>query len=309
MNQPAVSVLIATRDRVALLQSALDAIHAQDYAGDIVVWCTFDADLPADLDLHFPEADDGQPRRQLHVQRNTGTPGLAGARNFGLACVETEFVALCDDDDTWHPHKLTEQVALAMATPDAACIGGGLRVLSGDDIHVRPAPASEIRFGDLLESRVMELHPSTLLLRTDVVRRIGGWDESLPGGYAEDYDLLLRLARTAPIAMADTVVADILWAGQSYYFSKWHMIAQSLTRMLDKFPEFASRPRGRARVRGQVAFALAASGERRQASRWIRKTLADNPREPRAALAALVALRMASPDFIQNGLHARGRGI
>ena len=47
----------------------------------------------------------------------------------------------------------------------------------------------------LLADRIMELHPSAMLYRRASLQQVGGWDETLPGGYAEDYDLLLRLAR------------------------------------------------------------------------------------------------------------------
>lgn len=308
-ERPPVTVLIATRDRLVLLAKALDRIFAQDYAGDLHVVCVFDGPIPESHGLAAPSQQPGEPLRTLTVTSNAESPGLAGARNHGLGMARSDLVALCDDDDLWHVEKVRRQVALAQERPDAVCIGGGIRVLSGDDVIERPAPTAEVTFADLLQDRIMELHPSTMLLRAGVLRDIGGWDEALPGGYAEDYDLLLRLAKRGPIVLVDHIVTDILWAGQSAYFSRWAMIAAALEHLLDKFPEFEQAPRGRARIRGQIAFALAASGQREEARVQIRRTRQDRLLEPRATLAQLVGGRPARAEVIQRALHARGRGI
>ncbi|QYJ02976.1 glycosyltransferase family 2 protein [Nocardioides panacisoli] len=303
--QPDVTVLISTRDRLALLREALASLWAQDYAGDVHVICVFDGPIPADADLPAPP----RPTWSLRVEDNEEHPGLARARNKGLALVGTGLVALCDDDDRWLPGKLRAQVALLQQRPDAVCAGGGIRVLSGDRTVERPAPADVVNHSDLLRDRIMELHPSTLLMRTGALREVGGWDEHLPGGYAEDYDLLLRLARAGSIVLVEEIVAEIVWAGQSHYFSKWPMIAAALDHLLAKHPEFATSPRGRARIEGQIAFALSASGRHAEAKSRLRRVRRDNPWEPRAVLARLVGGSPARAEFVQRRLHAYGRGI
>lgn len=306
---PPVTVIIATRDRLELLRGALASIWEQDYSGDIDVVCVFDGPVPPGHDLDTPTPPSGQARRTLRVEPSARSTGLSGARNHGLDLVDTDLVAVCDDDDRWHRDKLRHQVARAMRQPEAVCIGGGIRVLSGDKVVVRPAPVFTVGLSDLLRDRVMELHPSTWLLRTASVRAIGGWDEDIPGGYAEDYDLLLRLARIGPIVLVDRIVADILWAGQSHYFGRWQMIAEALEYLLAKFPEFSQEPRGRARISGQIAFALSASGRYADARVRIRDSRRDNRWEPRAILARIVAGRPHRAEVIQRRLHAHGRGI
>lgn len=305
---PTVTVIIATRDRLDFLRGALASIWAQDYAGDIHVVCVFDGPVPPghDLEATVPA---GQPRRTLQVAANARSTGLSGARNHGLDLVETDLVAVCDDDDRWHRDKLRHQVDQAIRQPEAVCIGGGIRVLSADKVIVRPAPVLTVELRDLLRDRIMELHPSTWLLRTASVRAIGGWDEHIPGGYAEDYDLLLRLAKVGPIVLVDRIVADILWAGQSHYFGRWQMISDALEYLLAKFPEFSEEPRGRARIAGQIAFALSASGRYADARVRIRDSRRDNRWEPRAALARVVAGKPRRAEVIQRKLHAHGRGI
>lgn len=304
--QPAVSVVLATRDRLPLLRRALEAIWTQDYAGDLQVIVAFDGDVPADAALPQPRI----PTRQtLEVVLNHRAPGVAGARNSALARASADLVATCDDDDVWQPGRLQVQVADLAAHPDAVAVGGSVRIVRGEEHVVRRAPRREVRLADLLEDRVMELHPSAMLYRRDVLDRVGGWDETIPGGYAEDYDLLLRLARHGSLRLVEEVVADIHWNGGSYFFSRWETIAAALKVVLERYPEFASSPRGRARIHGQIAFANAALGRRRESTRWLRRGWADRRREPRLALTVLVLSGAVSAGRLQGMLHARGRGI
>ena len=303
-----VSVVIATRDRDETLRRALDGVWAQSYQGPLQVVVVFDRSEPGS-GLPSPRRPGVQ---RLEVRTNQLTAGVAGARNTGLATVRYPYVATCDDDDVWLPGRLEAQLALFESQPQRerpVAVGGSVRIRRAGRSIVRRAPHREVVLRDLLEDRIMELHPSAMLYRTDALRAVGGWDESLPGGYAEDYDLLLRLARTGSLGMVEEVTADIHWDGGSYFFSRWRMVTDALAVLLERHPEFAETPRGRARIEGQIAFALAATGDRAGARRWLAAGRRDHAREPRLALTRLVLSGLVSADSVQRVLHARGRGI
>lgn len=304
-ERPGVSVLIATRDRLPGLARALDSVWDQTYAGQVQVIVVFDGSIPIEADLEEPAA----AHHTLEVLSNPLTPGVAGARNAGLAVARHELIATCDDDDLWLPDRLALQVAALQQDVEAVAIGGSVRIVRGNRHVVRRAPRHEVRLADLLDDRIMELHPSAMLYRLEALEKVGAWDETIPGGYAEDYDLLLRLARHGKLRLVDEVMADIHWDGGSYFFDHWAMIAQSLTLLLERYPEFATSPTGRARIEGQIAFAHAATGEYSQARAWLRRGWRDNHREPRLVLAALVLSRLVTARRVQRTLHARGRGI
>ena len=59
-----------------------------------------------------------------------------------------------------------------------------------------------------------------------------------------------RAVRTVP-----RVGVVVRWHKQSYFTSRWDTMAQGLTWLLERYPEFATVPAGEARVAGQVAFA------------------------------------------------------
>jgi hypothetical protein len=133
--------------------------------------------------------------------------------------------------------------------------------------------------------------------------------EEIPGSFGEDYEFLLRAARTGPIRTVPQVGVMVRWHKKSYFTSRWETMAQGLTWLLASYPEFASVPAGKARISGQVAFAKAAVGERGSAVRWAGQAVRRNPLEPRAYLALAVASGAVKPDTVVRQLHSRGRGI
>ncbi|MEU4476528.1 glycosyltransferase family 2 protein [Micromonospora sp. NPDC023966] len=300
-NSPQVTAVVPTRDRPVLLRAALDAILGQDYPGGIDVVVVYDQSEP-DLTL----AED--PR--IRVVTNSRTPGLAGARNTGILAATGELVAFCDDDDEWLPGKLATQVAALRAAPDGVFVSCGIRVDYDGRSVDRSLPMDRVPLAALLRDRHTELHPSTFLIRRDaLVDAIGLVDEEIPGSYAEDYEFLLRAARHAPLVNLAEPYVTVRWHKRSYFAQRWETISTALQWLLTRYPEFATVPAGEARVAGQIAFAQAAMGNRREAVRWARRTLAGNPREPRAYLALAVASKAVHPDRVLRTLHKRGRGI
>jgi glycosyltransferase involved in cell wall biosynthesis len=301
---PSVTAVVPTRDRPVLLRAALDAILGQDYPGAVDVVVVYDQSEP---DMSLEVAD---PHRGVRVVSNTRTPGLAGARNSGILVATGELVAFCDDDDEWLPGKLAAQVAALSSAPDAEFASCGIRVSYDGRTVDRGLARDRIPLADLLRDRLTELHPSTFLIRRSaLVDGIGLVDEEIPGSYAEDYEFLLRAARRAPLVNLETPYTLVRWHKRSYFAQRWETISTALQWLLGRYPEFATVPRGEARVSGQIAFAQAAMGNRRDAMRWARRTIARNPREPRAYLALAVASKAVGPDRVLRTLHKRGRGI
>jgi glycosyltransferase involved in cell wall biosynthesis len=302
---PSVTAVIPTRERPELLMRAARGICSQRYEGPIECVVVFDQSEP-----HPVEVDPG-PGRSVRCIRNEGTPGLAGARNAGSAQATGDYVAHCDDDDVWRPDKLRIQMEALLARPGSAVATTGISVHYGDRVVPRVAPAEVVQMHDLLKDRLTELHPSTFLVRRSELapERIGPVDESLPGGYAEDYEWLLRASRRAPVVAVRRPLVDVYWHRSSFFAQRWQMIADALTTLLDRYPEFGTEPSGLARVSGQIAFAYAGAGERREARRWVGRTVRADWRQPRAYLALLASLGLVSNATILKMLHTTGRGF
>lgn len=301
-----VSVVIATRGRPRMLRAALESILTQEYRGLLEVVVVFDqveVDPLADVRERFGE------RVTLRTVANERTAGLAGARNTGILAARGDLVAFCDDDDEWAPTKLGRQVALWHETPEAALVAAGITVETDGGSHVR-IPPERVAFADLLRSRITEIHPSGFLMRRrDLLGPVGLVDEDLPASYGEDYDLLLRMARHGDVVSVTEPLVVVHWNRASFFSEKWQGIADGLTYLLQKFPEFADSPRGTARIAGQVAFAHAALGARRPALRWARAALRRDVRQLRAWAALVVGLRLLPAATLVRLVNGRGRGL
>lgn len=303
---PSVSVVIATNGkRMQSLRTAVTAILDQQYPGPVEVVIVYDRATPDPLsDIEISE------NRSLRIIENTRTGGLAGARNSGILEATGIILGFCDDDDTWMPGKLTEQVALWRANPDAVGISSGITVRSDGRNIVRLAP-ERATFDDFLRSRITEVHPSAMLYsRSDLVDGpVGLVDEQLPASYGEDYDLLLRATKHGDILSVPQPLVRVLWDRPSFFAGQWQYIADGLTYLLRKFPEFERYPKGVARVAGQVAFAHAALGHKKEAFAFARSSLHRDKTQLRAWAAYPVALGVVKPHTLLDAVQKTGRGL
>jgi glycosyltransferase involved in cell wall biosynthesis len=303
LMHPAVSVIVPTRARPALLLRALKSITAQQYEGcieSIVVFDQTGTKLPSIGSV---------PNRNVRAISNDRAPGLAGARNSGILAAEGELVAFCDDDDEWLPNKLAAQIAV-MRTTSARTVSCGITISYRGREVVRLPRAETITFHDLLRARQTEVHPSTIVVdRRALLDEIGLVDEAIPGSYAEDYEWLLRAARVGSISAVRAPLARIHWHESSFFAARWETIVSALTYLLERYPEFASDRAGFSRICGQLAFASAGCNRPEDARKWARRALRLSLFQPRAYLALAVSARLLSAERVLRLAHTFGKGI
>lgn len=303
---PDVSAVVATHNRPELLRAAVAGIIDQEYDGAIECIIVFDRSEP-DMTLERDDTTATGHARRVRVITNTRTPGLAGARNSGITAGSSELVAFCDDDDEWLPGKLDAQVRLMNGRVVAAV--SGISVAYADHTTTRIPEGDRLDLADLVRNRVMEAHPSSVIVRRDALEGpIGLVDEELPGSYAEDFDWIIRAARAGDIAIARGPFVLVRW-GQSLFSRNWEIIIEAVDRLLEKHPELRASRQGKARLLGRRAFANAAQGNRRAALGDAMHTLKLRPTERRALLAIAVALRLVSAERLMAWAHRRGKGI
>jgi glycosyltransferase involved in cell wall biosynthesis len=302
-ESPSVCVIVPSRGRPKLRARAIRSILDQDYDGYVECLVVHDG---GDRTLPSIEAT---PTRVLRAIDNTRKQGLPPARNAGALATDCELVAFCDDDDEWLPDKLRRQVDLLTGGEDLSAVCCGIEVIYQDRTVPR-IPQERVTFDDLLVSRIAELHSSTILVRReDYFGRVGPFDEDLPGAYGEDYEWLLRAAKAAPVAVVPKALARIYWHDSSFFDGRWTTMIAGLRYVLDKYPDFRRKPKGLARIHGQLAIASAAAGQRADSRRWIRETLANDWRQPRGYLALLATIGVLRPEQLLRLLHKFGRGI
>lgn len=304
MKSPKVTVVVPTHNRPELMYKAVQSVVGQDYDGPIEIIIIFDACDVLLPDVRLP------PRRTLLGFANTRTRGLAGARNTGILKASSEFVAFLDDDDYWFSDKLSQQMNLMEKYPDTMFVGSAMMVERGAKRYERLLPGDVIEHDQLIHNRLAGLHSSSFVFRIDaLIHQIGLIDEDLPGSYGEDYDVLLRTAKLAPIRVVNKPLLAVRWSGQSYFFGKWLTYADGLSYLLRKHPAFAGHRKSHSRINSQIAFSLAAGREHARARSLALKSLKDNPANIKALMALGISCRLLSAEWVIRTVQSMGKGI
>lgn len=300
---PDVSVVIPAHKRPKELRRAIAAVLAQEYPGHIDVTVVFDR---ADPDLTL--IDDGA--RPVRVLANNRTPGLAGARNTGILASTGELVAFCDDDDEWVPGKLAKQVDALVGSPDSPMVTSAIVVDYGERSTVRLAGTTRVTHDMLVVSRMSMLHSSTFVFRRSALMGpLGLIDEEIPGSQKEDWDILLRASALSPVLHIDEPLVHVLWGKSSHFSRNWETKVAASLWILDRHPDLAAHRQGASRIMGQLAFAYASMGRRRDAWRWAARSLRGDPLQWRSWLATGVAVVPRSSELALGTLHRWGRGV
>jgi len=123
--------------------------------------------------------------------------GMSRSRNRGMTEVDSEFVALLDADDLWHPEKLRLQLETLQARPDHDFCYTAFDVWHGEP---RPDYFQEPRSARVDESLSGWIYPRLVLdnyaLPSSVVWRRSAWDRM--GGFltdnqqTDDWEYLVR---------------------------------------------------------------------------------------------------------------------
>lgn len=140
--------------------------------------------------------------KRFHLVRHAVNSGLSASRNTGLRLTRTEYVCLLDSDDFFFEDNLEERVRHLIGYQDDPSVAGVFSGIEPCGEHVRfgeagPSSPSGARnsFRDHLTANgSCPFNCHAPLLRTEVMHRFGGFDESMRTG-AEDWELWQRIMR------------------------------------------------------------------------------------------------------------------
>jgi polysaccharide pyruvyl transferase WcaK-like protein/glycosyltransferase involved in cell wall biosynthesis len=190
-----VAVIIRTKDRGRLLGRALDSVLGQTYSDWRIVLVN-DGGNPAQVDeaLEPRLADIGD--RLLRLDNETSL-GMEAASNLGIRAVDSEFIAVHDDDDEWDPDFLSTTVAYLQDHPGQGGVTVETEIVferltsEGREVEERVTFEPDLRditLVDLLHYN--RFVPISFLFRRSVYNELGGFDENLP--VVGDWEFHLR---------------------------------------------------------------------------------------------------------------------
>ncbi len=177
------------------IRAAIESVRAQSYSDwQLVVVDDHSTDGTADI-LADMSRDD--PRLLVKHVQSEGI--VARSRNRAMAFAQGEFVAFLDADDVWMPDKLEDQVHFFGEHPEAGLVFGLSRILRAGEVvsqnifpDARRLPNPGDYFGRLcLRNWIPN---SSVMLRRELVERVGPLDEDPRLRGTEDYEYWLRLA-------------------------------------------------------------------------------------------------------------------
>ncbi|MCP4696926.1 MAG: glycosyltransferase [Gammaproteobacteria bacterium] len=196
MSLPEISVVIPVYNRAAWIERCLlSVLHQSLVPREVII---VDDGSTDDLNQRLQKFS-GRVRL-ISLSQNQG---ISHARNCGAAAACGDWLAFLDSDDLWERHKLRNQWRYLQRYPfyqalqsEEVWIRNGVRV---NPCRHHAKPEGWIWTPSLARCLVS---PSAILLRSELFRKLGWFDENLPA--CEDYDLWLRMARRYPVGLDPT---------------------------------------------------------------------------------------------------------
>ncbi len=229
MGGPAVSILMPLRNEERHLPMALESIRRQTMRDwELVAVDDGSVDATPRI-LATAAAADGR----IKLLPNPGK-GLVQALNHGLASCRAPLVARMDGDDISHPKRLERQLRLMQSHPECGLVACSFRHFPRHELRLGMLAYEEWQNSLVSHDMVMAdlfvespfVHPA-VMFRRETVTLLGGYRDM---GWAEDYDLWLRLA-----------AAGVRFARLPEPLFFWRDRPERATRTMDEYSQEAFR--------------------------------------------------------------------
>jgi glycosyltransferase involved in cell wall biosynthesis len=231
-----VTVVVAAYNHASFVREALDSVASQTLpeAALLVVDDASTDDSAAVISAWLVETDTSADT--IFHQQNRG---ICRTFNEALARVRTPYFTIMSADDRMLPGRLRAQVEVLEASgPDTAAVYSDAWLIGLDGTRTGQLFSASYRFAgrQMPEGRIFRelchgnwIPAPSVLLRTDLVRAVGAYDESLS---FEDYDLWLRLAQRYRFALNPEPVVEYRLSATSATetFSSSVLMGLDLTR-------------------------------------------------------------------------------
>lgn len=204
MTTPRISCVMPVYNSARYLAEAIESILGQRY-GDFELLISNDGspDESAAVIAHYAAKDS----RIVAFDRKENR-GVVFTRNELLARARGEWMATMDGDDIAMPDRFKIQIEFLERHPECALLGAAAMLIDPDGNPM--CVMGEERSHEAIDAWHMAGNSGTAfvsptsMMRTAAVREVGGYREH--DGYAEDYDLFLRLAEHGKLHTIPEVV-------------------------------------------------------------------------------------------------------
>lgn len=206
--RPFVSVVIPTYNRAQETIAAIESVLAQTYPNFEIIVVD---DGSTDGSIEAIQRFIGQRTNNCHQIFFFSQPnqGASAARNTGISKARGEYIAFLDSDDSWEDEKLECQMQAleqfknecGVCFTDARLVNNSGMDISSFQLHGRNYKQLIGIDRDAVKSLAESFSGfwiSSLLVRADLVRQIGGFTRDI--SFVEDRDFHFRLSLVTSVA-------------------------------------------------------------------------------------------------------------
>jgi len=191
INLPSVSVIIPTFNHASYIGNAIESVLAQTYNNfEIIIIDNYSKDNTESIVLSYVDE-----RIRYFKFKNEGVIG--SSRNHGIKMSRGEIIAFLDSDDTWYIEKLN--ICLRHFNESVDVVYHDLKINGKTQLFNRKILKSRILSKPVLIDLLVNgntISQSSVVVRKNIVKKVGGIDESKNMIAAEDYNLWLKIAET-----------------------------------------------------------------------------------------------------------------
>jgi glycosyltransferase involved in cell wall biosynthesis/peptidoglycan/xylan/chitin deacetylase (PgdA/CDA1 family)/SAM-dependent methyltransferase len=210
---PLVSAIVIFLNEEKYLSEAIESLFAQTYPyWELILVDDGSTDASTQIAREISAAHRDRVRyleHNGHMNR-----GMSASRNLGLRHARGDFIAFLDADDVWLPEKLERQVAILLSQPSVGMVCAATKYwfswtgkpADGEKDYVQ---ALQVETDVVIAPPrlLTALHPlgeapapcqCSLLIRRDVIERVGGYEDAFLGFY-EDQAFLTKVYLSEPV--------------------------------------------------------------------------------------------------------------
>jgi cellulose synthase/poly-beta-1,6-N-acetylglucosamine synthase-like glycosyltransferase len=198
VEYPTCTILIPAHNEEKVMAATIDSMIQLEYPKDklkIVVVNDGSTDATRDIIHRFATMDS---RVELYdVPAGEGGRGKSRALNLGFQTVSSDIVAIYDADNTPEKDSLRYLAAQLVLHPELGAVIGKFRTVNKNaTLLTRFINIETLSFQSMLQAGRWQMHniatlPGTnFVIRTSLVRALGGWDEE---ALTEDSELSIRI--------------------------------------------------------------------------------------------------------------------
>ena len=199
-SKPLVSAITIFLNAERFIEEAIESVFSQTYENWELLLVD-DGSTDASTEIARRYADQHPEKVQYFEHDDHQNCGMSASRNLGVRHARGEYIAFLDADDIWLPHKLEQQTAILRSQPEAAMLYGRTQIWfswtgKSEDIQRDYMTELGVKPNTLVQPPTLltvflrdknTYYPctSSVLIRREVFKEIGGFTETFRGGYED----------------------------------------------------------------------------------------------------------------------------